>query len=602
MKKQLLLFLAAILPIIASADAVEIDGIYYNLVLKAKLAEVTSHPHTYSGNVVIPETITYNGTVCNVTSIGDQCFSLNKNLTSVVIPNSVTTIGVSAFWGCSSLTSVIIPDGVISIEAGAFKDCSSLTEVTLSNSLTSIRNSLFQNCSCLKSISIGNNVTSIESRAFANCRQLTSVTIPNSMIFIGSSAFSGCSQLTSITIPNSVTSIESSAFYECSQLTSITIGSNIKTIRENTFSGCTELSNVYCYATNVPSTYTNVFTNSFIEYATLYVPASSINAYKEAIPWNSFKEILPIEGYTPIDPSQEKCAIPKISYEDGQLLFTCDTEAVTFVSEITNEDIQEHNEATIPLTMTYTVSVYAVKDGMSKSDVATATLSWNGLTPQVNDEKAKYHLSFVVDNSELSAQSIEYGAVITVPATTDNEGNDIIWYAYPETMPAHDLVVYGMVVKQPEPEVFVWLTVKDGQGTTRIKVKQGAEQVLTIMPEEGWKVVSVMMDGTDVTAQVSNDGSFTTAALMQDAMITVVYEQNMPTDGASARLSQANIKVVDDGVVITNAEPGTRCTVYAANGQQVVSTIIDSGSRKITLAKGQVYVLTLGDRTLKFAL
>ena len=57
MKKQLLLFLAAILPIIASADAVEIDGIYYNLVLKAKLAEVTSHPHTYSGNVVIPETI-----------------------------------------------------------------------------------------------------------------------------------------------------------------------------------------------------------------------------------------------------------------------------------------------------------------------------------------------------------------------------------------------------------------------------------------------------------------------------------------------------------------------------------------------------------------
>ena len=169
-------------------------------------------------------------------------------------------------------------------------------------------------------------------------------------------------------------------------------------------------------------------------------------------------------------------------------------------------------------------------------------------------------------------------------------------------MPAHDLVVYGLVVKQPEPEVFVWLTMKDGQGTTRIKVKQGAEQVLTITPEDGWKLSAVTMDGSNVTAEVGQDGSFTTSAIMQDATIVVVYEQEVPSGAASARRSQANVKVVDDGVIISNAEPDTRCTVYAANGQQVVSTIIDGGSRKITLQKGQVYVLTLGSRTLKFAL
>ena len=38
-----------LLPMVASADAVEIDGIYYNLVTKAKQAEVTSNPNKYRG-------------------------------------------------------------------------------------------------------------------------------------------------------------------------------------------------------------------------------------------------------------------------------------------------------------------------------------------------------------------------------------------------------------------------------------------------------------------------------------------------------------------------------------------------------------------------
>ena len=310
---------------------------------------------------------------------------------------------------------------------------------------------------------------------------------------------------------------------------------------------------------------------------------------------------MPIEGTLPSNPSLEKCATPIITYEDGQLRFTCDTEDVTFISEITSVDVQEQNEATIPLTVTYTVNVYAVKSGLSKSDVATATLSWSGLRPQVNNEIAKYHLSFIVDNKELSAQDVEKGTTIT-PPSTDTEGNTIIWYTYPSTMPAHDLVVYGMVVKQPEPEVFVWLTVKDNMGTTKMRVKQGTEQVLAITPEEGWKLLTVTMDGQDVTAQVKDGGTLTTPAIMQDATIMVVYEQEVPSEVAAARQSKANVKVVDDGVVISNAEADTRCTVYASNGQQVVSTVFDGGSRKIALPKGQVYVLTLGTKTLKFAL
>ncbi len=90
----------AILPMVASADPVQIDGIYYNLVNKAKQAEVTENPNKYSGEVVIPASVTYNDVEYSVTSIGEYAFSYCSNLTSITIPNSVTSIGSSAFSGC----------------------------------------------------------------------------------------------------------------------------------------------------------------------------------------------------------------------------------------------------------------------------------------------------------------------------------------------------------------------------------------------------------------------------------------------------------------------------------------------------------------------
>ena len=61
MKKLFTLFLLTLLPLMASADAVEIDGIYYNLIAKGKVAEVTSNPNNYSGDVVIPQSVEFQG-------------------------------------------------------------------------------------------------------------------------------------------------------------------------------------------------------------------------------------------------------------------------------------------------------------------------------------------------------------------------------------------------------------------------------------------------------------------------------------------------------------------------------------------------------------
>jgi hypothetical protein len=193
-------------------------------------------------------------------------------------------------------------------------------------------------------------------------------------------AFGFCSGLTSVTIPNSVTSIGDYAFRSCSALTSVTIGSGIKNIGSSAFAKCTELTDVYCYAESVPSTQSDAFTDSYIEYATLHVPTTSINAYKAAAPWSGFKTIVGLDGTLPDNPTEEtkKCATPTISLVDGELQFSCETEGVEYVSEVSFVDGKQYFGSKVSLTGVYKVSVYATKAGYENSDVVTEEFKLGG--------------------------------------------------------------------------------------------------------------------------------------------------------------------------------------------------------------------------------
>ena len=204
----------------------------------------------YTGNttkVVIPTEIEG----IPVRTIGETAFLGNKNITEIVIPESVNTIygtmagyGRGAFRDCIKLTSVTIPNSVMVIGDGAFAGCTSLVSILIPDSVTKIGESAFNGCTNLASIVIPNSVTTIGSWAFFGCINLTAINIPNRVTTIGTRTFAGCNKLTSLIIPEGVRAIGTGAFADCRSLVLISIPKSITVIGFQAFANCSNLTTI----------------------------------------------------------------------------------------------------------------------------------------------------------------------------------------------------------------------------------------------------------------------------------------------------------------------------------------------------------------------
>lgn len=301
MRKILSLLILIVIPMAIMAHDFEADGIYFNkrgneVIVTYRGASWNSYTNEYSGNVIIPSSVTFNGTTYLVASIGDFAFRNCEDISNITIPNTITTIGYSALSGCTGLTSIDLPNSVTRIERYAFEGCNNLLNIEIPNSVRIIERDAFKNTawynnqedglvyaglvaykykgtmSYSNTILIKEGTISIAESAFSQCDFLANIEIPNSVIFIGGDAFYGTPWYnnqpnglvyagkvaykykgyipdgTEIVIEEGTLSIADGAFtdgnyLEQSGLKSVIIPSSVIAIGEGAFHSCTGLTN-----------------------------------------------------------------------------------------------------------------------------------------------------------------------------------------------------------------------------------------------------------------------------------------------------------------------------------------------------------------------
>lgn len=547
MKKTLLLLVAALLPLLVSADPVEINGIWYNLIPKAKQAEVTQNPNGYTGHVEIPSTVNYDGKTYDVTSIGEYAFIIfydgeerySSSISSVTIPNSVTSIGEYAFLQCENLVSVTIPESVVKIGNSAFLDCFSLTSVHISsiddwrnisfsnsasNPLYHAKN-LYLNGKLVTELTIPDGVTSIGDYVFYNCSNLTDITLPNSVTNIGGYAFYGCSSLTSINIPENVTSIGHGAFYDCSSLTSINIPEGVTGIGVYAFRNCSSLATI-----NIPESSQLTMISDEAFYNCTNLTSIIIPDGVTYIGWGAFYNcsnlasvMMPKRVYVIGDYAFYGCSsltsitIPKIAFSEdriGEQAFAncteltdvyCYADVVPYNTSISafEGSYPEHMTLHVPVILLNEYKATAPWSSFGKYEtIAGEEFLGKCSTPTISYVDGRVVLTCATEGATIKSNTLVNGA----GDRTESEF---------ELIPTYTITVYATKTQYEDSDVIsatlCWIPCAgnhEGEGIINIPSKP-----VLIKEQGGTLVLSGLVDGTEVAVYDMMGTEFATAVV-----------------------------------------------------------------------------------------
>lgn len=293
---------------------------------------VTGISTWFKGNTII-KTFNEFDKFTGVKSLATDAFS-GSTIESITIPDSVTGISQQAFLKCSNLVSVGDLSNITSVGISAFRYCSNLElDITNINKITTLRTYAFTeakkvygevNMPLLKTIDLLafsetaitkivnlGSITTMGNQICQNCTALTEVNFPSTLLTISSGAFTGCSSLHIINFSEGLTSIASSAFVDCTSLAEVSLPKSLATLGAYSFRGCSNLAkvefgdivngsdigNINTQAFNWINTLKTIIihaavpptlgTSAIPGNTTVYVPDTSVNAYKEATNWSA---------------------------------------------------------------------------------------------------------------------------------------------------------------------------------------------------------------------------------------------------------------------------------------------------------------------------
>jgi hypothetical protein len=602
MKKQLFLLVFVTLAFSAKAHDIELNGFYFNITSLTNLTvaltcnennfveeyygEKYYTGNSYSGDIVVPEEITWNGRTFVVNEILQPAF-LNCTLTSLVVPPAiqymhlgnatiqklviedseellhasgqygmtdgqieelylgrtspsrlnagikkvtfgkyVTEIASYMFTGCDIQGQLVLPENITKLNFNAFAGNEGITSVKAIG-LEIMKQQSFSDCSNLKTIDAP-NLKYIGSGAFENCTSLTAYEIPQGVATVGAVAFDGCTNLESVTIPNSIINFGSEVYYNVTYY--------------QVFRGCSALKTINVNAT-VPFVLeeSNFDAKTYIN-ATLNVPSSSLEAYKNANVWKNFFNI---SG--DIDIEDNVCSV---------MIMGCNDSYNGFV-EIGDLQIKDYE---------YIMSA-------NKGDKITLKFFPN------SDEYESYELGKVtIDGKDVTSDVINNELTIVV---TSNMTIDIDW-DYAESNP-------------------ILLTIKQAEnGCTKMVVDKWETYKFYIEPTEGWSIHSVTFNGGDITNRVGDDGSLKLSEISENSILSITFESNS-SSVKGLDVNRARIYATDNSIVITGANKGERIQIYDDAGMLVKNAEITVETMRISLPSG-IYIIKLEGKTVKVAI
>ena len=202
-------------------------------------------------------------------------FKLKANYTIV----SITKVGQV---DCDSSTTLTSGEVKTYIASPSF-----FTSIEIGDCIDTIGGKALANTAMLTQVDIPSNIKTLEYGAFAFCNA-TAYTLHEGLETIGNHAFA-YNDFQSFTIPNSVKTIDNGAFSYCTSLKSITIGSGVTSIGDAVFEDANSLESVTILATTPPSVTRQLFFGNTTN-CPIYVPSSSVNAYKSAEGWSTYAD------------------------------------------------------------------------------------------------------------------------------------------------------------------------------------------------------------------------------------------------------------------------------------------------------------------------
>ena len=373
-----------------ASDFVTVDG--FKFLVDTDKDEATLLANGYSGEVVVPEKVTWEGVDYPVVAFSDQCF-YNSSVSTVKIPNTVVILGEACFKS-SGIQSIEIPSSVTMLGKDCFSQCEYLYNVILPNSITKIPYGCFWYCSSLASIKIPSSVTSIGSYAFAYSHGLHNIELSEGIISLGLGCFSDCTNLKTLKLPKS-----------------------LEELGNDVFNGSTNLKEIRCDALNPPSIGSRQDGFSRQD-CILSVPQASIEFYKQNSWWGGFGIInaIEIEGD---NEDAKPCSTPTITYTLGNLSFESSTPGAEYHYTIKDADVatdKYNTDGKVQLNGKLDISVYATADGYKASDNATATLYW--LNAEGGDDTNNINLVktrgvMVTTDSDITISGLNDGEVVT---------------------------------------------------------------------------------------------------------------------------------------------------------------------------------------------